>query len=314
VTRSIGLGLALLLLLSSAPSSAFVRARTTNGIAIHWPGSCVYMQPSADGTADMPDADTFDAFQRAIGNWNGALRGNAYLQLMYDEPRGNVEAHLDGINVIRFRSDRWCHPEDAQEHNVCYPDVAAGITTVFFVDDGHSTSGEIEDTDIELNDINFYFVNEVAGAPLPKSPDSKRQIADLENTVTHELGHVMGLDHTCKDANTPKQEVDENGNPPPDCTLVMRTPTSPTSEAIMSATMYNFYTPGEISKRMPHSDDIAGIANAYPIGKDPGVCKHTNLSDYGSGCSVDGRSHRPLASIAILMVALVALVARRRLD
>jgi hypothetical protein len=298
----------------AAPSSAYVRARTTKGIAIAWPGSCVFMQPDSDGTPDMSSADAFGAIQRAINNWDTALGGVSYLKLVYQPPTGPLEAHLDGVNVVKFRTDRWCHPEDAQEHNVCYSHAAAGITTVFFVDDGHPNSGAIEDTDIELNDLDFYFVNiDTPGGPLPPAPPG-RQIADLENTVTHELGHVMGLDHTCKDMNTPPQEVDETGNPPPLCSVVMQLPPNdPEKIKITTATMYPTYTAGETSKRQPHPDDVAGIVNGYPTGHDPNSCKPTKLSDYATGgCSFDGRAPRPLAAVAILAAVAVALLVRRR--
>jgi hypothetical protein len=292
-----------LVAVAATPAAAYVRARTDKGVAVYWPGSCVYMQPDAAGTPDLPADQTFGAIQKAISNWNTALTGHAYQQLKYDTP-APLEAHLDGVNTVKFRTDRWCHPDDAQVKDLCYPDVAAGITTVFFVQDGHSNAGAIEDTDIELNDINFQFVIE----PNEGTLTGGRSPADLENTVTHELGHVLGLDHPCKPPTTLPQEVDDQGNPPPDCNAIPPAEV----EKITTATMYPTYTRGEISKRMPKADDVNGVAEAYPPAKDPKVCKHTNLNDYGGGCAIVPGHGAPLTVLVLVGLALVALVARRR--
>jgi hypothetical protein len=155
---------------------------------------------------------------------------------------------------------------------------------------------------------NFTF----AVLPTTATEDPNRPFADLENTLTHELGHVQGLDHTCKDAATQPQEVDDSGNPPPDCTTLTSLPLEEQT-TIKLATMYNYAAPGETSKRSPEMDDVAGIANAYPAADDPGSCKPINLDDYKSGgCSIAGRATRSLGAIALLIGALALLVARRR--
>ncbi|HEX9104101.1 MAG TPA: hypothetical protein VF997_17940, partial [Polyangia bacterium] len=136
---------------------------------------------------------------------------------------------------------------------------------------------------------------------------------DLENTLTHELGHLQGLDHTCADSATPPQEVDDSGSPPPSCSALASLPLDEQIK-ITTATMYNFAKPGEISKRSPKADDVAGIANAYPPASDPGSCKPVDLNAYKSGgCSIGGPARRSLAALAVLLGALVVLVARRRL-
>jgi len=299
--------LAVVLLLSSATASAFVRSRTAKGVPVAWSGSCAFVTPDSAGTPDLDSATLFSIIQKSMANWTNAVGDQAYLKLVYSDPMP-LEAHLDGTNTVKFRTDRWCHPDDAQQKDVCYSSAAAGITTVFFVQDGSDHAGTILDADIELNDINFTF----AVLPATGTPRSGTAFADLENTLTHELGHLQGLDHTCKDAATPPQEVDDSGNPPPDCDSLGSLPLDQQVK-IKLATMYNFAQPGEISKRSPEADDVAGIANAYPPGSDPGSCKVTNLDAFKTaGCSIAGRSSRSLAAIAVLLCALVALVARRR--
>ena len=174
--------------------------------------------------------------------------------------------------------------------------------------DGSPHTGTILDADIELNDLNFTF----AILPTTAPEDMNRPFADLENTLTHELGHLQGLDHTCKDTATPAQEVDDSGNPPPDCGSLGSLPLAEQTK-IKLATMYNFAMPHEINKRSPEADDVAGIASAYPPASDPASCAHTNLNAFKSGgCTIGGRTTRSLGAIAVLLGALVALVARRR--
>jgi hypothetical protein len=301
------LALALALVLSSATASAYVRSRTAKGVPVSWSGTCAFVTPDSGGTPDLDNATTFSVIQKSMSNWTNAVGDQAYLMLVYSDPIP-LEAHLDGVNTVKFRTDRWCHPDDAQQKDVCYSSAAAGITTVFFVQDGSDHAGTILDADIELNDINFTF----AVLPNTGTPRAGTSFADLENTLTHELGHLQGLDHTCKDMATPPQEVDDTGNPPPDCNSLGSLPLEEQVK-IKLATMYNFAAPGEISKRSPEADDVAGIANAYPPANNPNNCKTTDLNAFKtSGCSIAGRESRSLAAIAVLVCALVALVARRR--
>ena len=292
----------------AAPASAYVRSRTEHGIAVSWPGSCVYVQPDATGTPDLPSDQLFSLVQKSLANWSNAVGAQAYLKLVYQAP-ATLEAHLDGINTIKFRTDRWCHPDDAQQHNICYSPQAAGITTVFFVPDGSAHAGTILDADIELNDIDFTF----AILPTTAQPRGGTSLADLENTLTHELGHLQGLDHTCKDQATPPQELDDSGNAPPDCNALGSLPLEEQVK-IKLATMYNFAMPSEISKRSPEADDVAGIANAYQPGSDPSSCMMTDLNAYRTGgCSIGGRPSRSLPiPIPALLSVLLVLVVRRR--
>ncbi len=302
------LAAALALLATASPASAYVRSRTAKGVAVAWPGSCAFVTPDSTGTPDLPNDTTFSVIMKSMSNWTNAVGGDAYLKLVYADPMP-LEAHLDGINTVKFRTDRWCHPNDAQQKDVCYSSAAAGITTVFFVQDGSDHAGTILDADIELNDLNFTF----AVLPTTSQPRQGTSLADLENTLTHELGHLQGLDHTCADAATPPQEVDDTGNPPPSCDSLGSLPLQEQVK-IKLATMYNFAMPGEISKRSPEADDVAGIANAYPPANDPGSCKPVDLNAYKSGgCSIAGNTRRSLAAIAVLLGALVALMLRRRL-
>ena len=69
------------------------------------------------------------------------------------------------------------------------------MTTVSFLNKPTEPDldGQIVDTDIDLNAVGYRFVD----GSKPLSTGDRRSPVDLWNVLTHELGHVMGLDHTC---------------------------------------------------------------------------------------------------------------------
>lgn len=131
-------------------------------------------------------------------------------------------------NIVVFRKsedeatvDRWLHPLSA-----------IALTTVTYV----NSNGTILDADIELNDAYYTFTN--------CDPEEDCAIAvDLKNTLTHEVGHVLGLDH------------------PP-----FNAPES------VGATMASSAPEGEIEKRDLAEDDINGLCFIYPFGEDNQEC------------------------------------------
>ena len=123
--------------------------------------------------------------------------------------RESLEVGLDGINLIKFRDTEWCRPATEDREAECYSPGAAGLTTLFFIDDASSSrNGEILDADIELNGVNFAIS---AGGV---SNGTSGCLSDLANTLTHEVGHLLGMDHTCFDGQGVRP-VDHLGTPIP---------------------------------------------------------------------------------------------------
>jgi len=154
-------------------------------------------------------------------------------------------------------------------------------------------TGEILDTDMELQDLDeaapelagWYFTCTPASwastAPLCASPPYGRQgcaFVDVGNTVTHEVGHIVGLDHVC---------------------------TYPDTSCDAAATMAPSAPAGELSKRTLAPDDVAGICAIYPRGERTEVCWQPPA---GCGC---GGGPAPLAWLAL--PALLGLRGRGRL-
>ena len=313
--RAIGVGLAALMVstLSSSSASAFVRSRTSTGTPVFWASGCVFVTPDSGGTADLPGDMVTATIQKSLANWQTPTASCSYLKLTL-ETAVALEAHYDGINTVKFRSDRWCHPDDTMSHDQCYSPNAAAITTAYFIDKaGDKNDGELLDADIELNDINFTF--EILN-PSATAPRAGTSVADLENTLTHELGHLQGLDHTCADAATPANETDDTGNAPPPCDN-LDSLSADARMKIETATMYNSAVPGDTSKRSIETDDKNGICAIYPTAKDPKTCAAVNLTTVTktAGCSfvaTDGRAPIGLAIFLSVVGGFLWLTRLRR--
>lgn len=299
-------------LIASGIAFGWVRSVTDKGTPIFWPGTCTWIAPDQTGTPDLTFKVVQDALARSIANWqNVTLKaGCSYLVINQDPPIAS-EAHYDKVNVLKFRTDKWCRPAEGKTAEMCYSGAAAAITTVFYVSDpGKPADGSIVDADIQMNDVNFTFtVHETAG---PLKPDT--QEADLENTLTHELGHFQGLDHTCLDHPVASPPTDgATGKQVALCDEVINHMV-PISEyyRVTQATMFNFATAGEVSKRTPKADDIAGICGIYPVAKNPNKCERPNMGK--SGCSVGaggaGAGGGPV--VLGLLFVIGAIVRRRR--
>lgn len=284
--------LALAVLLVALPCHAYVQTRTDSGTIVHWPQSCVVLQPDARGDQSSDNINIDDingALSSAVANWNGPMGGCTYMRLGVVEAYQPLEPISDGRPSVVFRSDTWNH--DAS---------VIALTTVWFSNrPNQSTDGLIADADIELNAVSYTFtVNPATDAARPGT-----MLADLENTLTHEVGHVLGLAHTCWDHVLDEPPLDNNGNPAPDC----RSTNLPSY--VTEATMYPYAQPGSTSMEHLSADDIAGICDNYSSADKPTAC-------YGDimqrGCAVAPRAPESAAAWLLCGGALLALFIGRR--
>ena len=278
-----------------AEPSGFVRTGPTKaGHYLFWESGCVYVTVDSAGTTAIAGDGEFTVIDASIATWNNDTHTStcSYLQVIED-PKKPVEVGKDNTNVIKFRDDQWCRPAINGDPMRCYSPAAAGITTATFVDDATSSrDGAIVDADIEINGVNFAI--SVNQQTLSQQPCH----AELQNTMTHELGHLHGLEHTCLAPGDPPR-IDNNGNAVPACS-------GNTDPAIINATMYNFQDCGETKKETLDPDDENAICVIYPNAKDPKTCSRVGAG--GGCCSTGGDPRGPL----VLSVIVGFLVFRRR--
>jgi len=199
--------------LAAVPALAFELKTDSTGASIHWPGRADFV---VDNRADKALAErrAFAAIQaaadtlgRAVPGLAITLRAGPTTGVGYDF--GNGAANQSEIVVI---TQAW--PFDT---------TALGVTVVTV----NTKTHEILDADIALNADQHEFT--VIGG---NGGDSDGEHDDIQNTVTHELGHALGLAHN---------------------------PADPESM------MFPMAFSGEIKKRVPTPDDEAGLASVYPV-------------------------------------------------
>ena len=212
------------------PSSPLACKPGETPLPIAWPGRCVGYHIAEAGSATLSTEQTRDAIHAAFQTWEEVAC--SYLSFVplgltnewrtgYDLCRGARNA-----NVVMFEDAGWSHG----------PRVLA-VTFVTY----DLRNGEILDADISVNTdtVRFGFLNESDGRI-----GGRIERFDLQNVLTHEIGHLLGLDHT-----EPSNMVDGFG-----------------WEASLT-TMYSETAPGETTKRHLHADDAAGICAIYPMAR-----------------------------------------------
>jgi len=282
----------------SAYPSGFVRTGPTkSGHYLYWESGCVFITIDAAGTKEIAGDTEFPVIDNVINTWNNATQGCSYLQIL-NQGKKDIEVGRDNVNVIKFRDVSWCRPETQDDPARCHPDSAAGITTATYVDDGSSSrDGALVDADVELNGVGFALA--VNGQTLSNASC----LSELQNTLTHEIGHVQGLEHTCLAPGDPPR-VDDKGAPVPSC--------GNATQAQQDATMYNFQDCGEVKKETLEPDDINAICAIYPQAKDPGTCEP--VAAPGGCCEANvGRSQGwPATMLLGLVVGILGFWRRRR--
>jgi hypothetical protein len=178
--------------------------------------NCLSYTVAAACSADVPTGDCLVAVTLGARAWD--LRGS-YLHLQPTPDvtccRGGFDRDWTNTNCLVWREDDW--PRD-------YGAEALALTTLTY----EPATGKILDADIELNGVDYRFGTDC-------SPDA----VDIQNTIAHEAGHMLGLDH-----------ADVSG-----------------------ATMQVYSGPGDCSLRDLSPDDIEGAVTLYPWAEDPGRCE-----------------------------------------
>ena len=208
-------------------------------------GSALQLEQSDVGNPETPGETEFTATTAAYGTWARELArcGN----LTFEELPRSASRKIadDGKTLVLFRQvdcDKVMNPactdptscgneRDCWEHS----NGALAITTTSF----DPNTGRISDSDIELNTPGFIFTTVDAPRCVEPFFDVTCVASDVQNTLTHEFGHVLGLGHSPDGAST----------------------------------MFSGSAPGELSKRSLDSDSKQFVCDVYPKGQPTRTCK-----------------------------------------
>jgi hypothetical protein len=266
---------ALSLTLSGA-ASAFEIKETSDGLPISWAKDQIDYVLDERGSDDLSLGVTIAAVKDSFGQWSE--RPGAALALRYAGTVAGAEPGYfrdrDNQNLVAFLEDEWSFERTA---------LAVTLTTF------STRTGDLLDADIVINGLHYKW-----------AADGSGQRHDLSNSLAHEVGHFVGLDHS-KDA---------------------------------EATMFPSAPQGELKKRDLASDDLQGLYFLYGDGQSPIFPGEPALPDgespvvqsEDSGARInDAQVHlacaatpgapgrAPLGGLLLLGVAAVATASRRRL-
>ncbi|HEY0712882.1 MAG TPA: hypothetical protein VGF45_09430 [Polyangia bacterium] len=294
----LGVSAGLLVLAMPVVASAYVQSRTSDGWPTVWRSHAITIQfYSGEPPRFLENTSMMRMARASAATWSYPTNSCTDLTLnIVEVSESSVPAAYDMANRIGFRRGEWrkdpCTP-DPEKKEFCdpYPGNAIAITTVT----SNKRTGEILDADIELNAVTQTFADIVVDGPRPRG--SLMTAQDLQNTLTHELGHFIGFDHNCFDpAASPSPPKDQFNRDAPLC--------STASASIAEATMFNSALPGETKKRDLADDDLDALCDIYkPI--DSGGCAFL---------AARAPSRRGGEALALAAIGLVAtrLMARRR--
>lgn len=254
-------------LICAPAAQAWQQSTSSKGALLHWTDPCQVVYAHVDGSADVDDDTDIVAIQASLETWN-AVECSAFTFLwggVTNMAWAGYSSYGENANIVIFRENNW--PYDQRP---------VAFTSVTY----NPVTGVILDADVEMNAEDYTFT---AGGQ-DKLPGD----IDIQNTVTHEAGHIFGLEHS------------DNFN----------------------ATMYALSNFGETLKSTLEKDDEDGICTIYPVEGGAEACQEVAplglwVEDPGSppgpasnpSCAVRGQ--RAVARAWILFAVAALLLLRR---
>jgi hypothetical protein len=283
-------------LLVTASAGAYVRYESDSGKMFKWPQTCV---PTVTYPNDlvpmMTSEEIIGAIDASAVAWSRAADACTYLDITVSTSTdATPRATNDGRNNVIFRSANWCKltAMGTCDPGVVYDPAALALTSV----SASTSSGTIRDADIELNAFHFDWADLVAH---PELRGNGQPFHDLQNAMTHEMGHLIGLDHTCYFQGPPP--IDSTGAPIPDCASA--------SAEVLDTTMFPSANPGDVDKRTLGPDDQLAVCEIYPAAQDPMTCAPAAPPE--EGCSSCALAGAPASGVGVCWLIAAALLMAR---
>jgi hypothetical protein len=166
--------------------------------AVRWPTKNIQIAFSTSllnpGANIKSGTDVVGAAKRSLARWASLANINfvvTWSQLTSVSPASAG----DGVSLITIA--------DSNENEAFNSDSTTGRTRIFY----DRETGEIAEADVSINPK----PKSPEGAELQFSSDSSPGTYDLEATFTHEIGHLLGLDHSAVLASTMQSQQAFNG-------------------------------------------------------------------------------------------------------
>jgi MYXO-CTERM domain-containing protein len=247
----------MVLLAGAGEADAYVRYQSAAGTSFAWMPACLPLPIVVyPGTfTEMTIEEITRAGTGAGAAWSAGANPCTFIELGVTVASGPApRAGNDGRNSIILRDSSWCRLDatGACDPTIAYDPAALALTSV----SASTSSGVIRDADIEVNTFHFSWADLVAH---PDLRGNGQPYHDLQNALTHEMGHLIGLDHTCYIQGPPP--LDNTGAPITDCASA--------SAAVVATTMFPSANPGDIDKRTLEPDDRAAVCGIYPAAATP---------------------------------------------
>jgi len=268
-----------------------VRSRTERtapdgGHCLGWPAGPLEFHENAAGVPGTADAG-FLAMERSLATWATPMSACGNLSLRMGTRTGSRSVGFDektgapNENLLLFRT-RLCSTVVPASDACLAQGTCANVHDCWDFDRGtlaittttyNVRTGRLYDADLEMNAAAHTFTT-VDAPPCTALEQTGCVATDIQNTVTHELGHALGLDH------------------------------SPDGRS----TMFAGASQGETSKRILDDGSVEFLCAAYPAGSETRDCDGSPLDLSETTTSSCGGA--PVGVLSLL-AALLA-VGRRR--